>query len=62
MKTTPDKSFFFLTSVNVLAHIIEKNTITLEKIEVTHRCNSKTSATKKQKENPRILWNVKFLQ
>ena len=29
-------------------------------MKITHLCYSKTSTTNKQKENPRIPWNVKF--
>ena len=52
LKAAPDKSHFFLTRVKFLGHNIERKTIT----------PSKTPTTNKQKENPRIPWNVKFFK
>ena len=57
LKAAPDKSHFFLTRVKFLGHNIERNTITPLKSRY-----SKTSTTNKQKENPKISWNVKFLK
>ena len=60
MKAAPDKSHFFLNTRKISwTHYREKH---YKPIEITNRCNSKTpQATYKQKENPRIFWNVKFL-
>ena len=59
MKTAPDKSLFFLTRVNFLGHIVEKDTKTplKSRIDVTQKIKPPT-----KKKNKRISWNVKFLK
>ena len=59
MKAALDKSHFFLTRVKFLRHNIKKH---YYPTEITNRCNSKTPTSYKQKENPRIFWNVEFLK
>ena len=64
LKAATNKSHFFLTRVKFLGHNIERKTIyyVLKKLQKLQPCYSKTSTTNKQKENPRIPWNVKFLK
>ena len=57
MKAAPDKSHFFLTRVNFLGHIIERNIITPLKSRIGAIQKLQPPTNKK---NPRILWNVEF--
>ena len=60
IKTDPDKSHFFSNTCKISWRDDRRKHYNSTKI--SHRCNPKTSTTVQQKENTRVLWNVKLLK